>query len=209
MYWFIQGVTHRAAARATDAVRTAENQARHRIRREQLSTLDPGSICNPDSSRYPEEEVEKQVSEYDDQNDVDQFDDARLSLSSVVQPCRGLSPLVEVSSEMTSAESIESMELELDAALSHLSDVTCGMEEAVLESRQTKITETVKIEPRERRKQLFSERRASSYEGWYMTMSALVLTRFVVISVSRCLCDSSVYMGIYFIFRYCRSSRCM
>lgn len=188
----MQGVPRRAA-RAAEAGNSSGEQGNRDVWRE-LVTPDPISSHNLDTYSYNEGEVD-QVSpdEYDSGDEPPQFDDAHLNLpyvDSVMPPCRGLSPVAEVSSELASAESTESirncqdLETELNAALSRLNSMTNELEEveeAVLESQQTKVTETVTIgaslptskresggsESGNSRKQS-TEKTDSSYEGQYV-----------------------------------------
>lgn len=178
-----RGVTHRSA-RATAAGSRASTQGDWEVWDELLVTPDPISSNSLDNTY--EGLVEQQVFQ-DDEDDDSQFDDAQMNLpfmDSVMPPCRGLSPLVEVSSEMASSElasadSIESikschdLETELNVAMSRLSTISDELEEAVLESRQTTITETVTIGASFDRKP-FSERADSAYEGWCVYLVVLV-----------------------------------
>ena len=74
----------------------------------------------------------------DSDEEVDRYCDAQLDLppysQSVSSLGRGLSPVMEVSPELASAESIENcadLETELNEALSRLSDMTSELEEVV------------------------------------------------------------------------------
>ena len=114
----------------------------------------PASTCGPVT--YHSVDLDGHDSEVESDSE-ENLDDSRLNIpygESVVPRCRGLSPLVEVTSEVASPESFESirncedLETELNAALSHLSNMTSELEdaeEAIVEARQTKITETVTI----------------------------------------------------------------
>lgn len=100
----------------------------------------------------------------EEEEEEEEFDDAHSSVGMV----RGLSPVVEVSPEAASLGSSESLdkncgvlESELDTALSRLSTLTdelMEVEESIVESRQTKQTETVTITSRK-------ESSDNSFEG--------------------------------------------
>ncbi len=104
----------------------------------------------------PDPASENGILEESDEEE-DRFSDAQLELP-YPHPAnmqRGLSPLIEVSPELGSAASTESLrncadlETELNAALSRLSDVTNELEEAeeaVIGARQVRVTETVSLE---------------------------------------------------------------
>lgn len=105
----------------------------------------------PDSDQYTEGEVSPQSSQDDEEED--EFDDAHSNLHLELPVCRGLSPVAEVSPELASMGSNESVNnskelAELNTAMSRLSSLTSELievEDTVLESRQTKVTETVTI----------------------------------------------------------------
>lgn len=135
-------------------------------------TPDPTVGSNADTDPY----IDASEGEPDYQtDDGEEFDDARTTLPPDSPPpvCgRGLSPVAEVSPEVASVSSMESLEnhrdieADLNTALSHLSTLTNELnevEESILESRQTKITETVIIATMEKT----DERNDSSFEGKY------------------------------------------
>lgn len=121
-----------------------------------LSGAQPGKEVDQELFASPNPPLDKGSGV--DRDEDERFDDAQPDfpyLQPVNLMCRGLSPLIEVSSELASAESTESLrncadlETELNAALSRLSDMTCELEEAeeaVIESHQTKVTETVTLQ---------------------------------------------------------------
>ena len=177
------GPTHRYA-RDIEARNSDERQGGQEVWNELQVTPEPFSGY---SLGTYEGEMEQQVFQDEDDDDDDedeaQFDDAHMNLpyvDSVMPPYRGLSPVVEVSSELASSElasadSVESirscqdLKTELDVAMSRLSSISNELTEAVLETRQTKVTETVTVgtyfEPA---RKLLSEGADSPYEGWYV-----------------------------------------
>ena len=114
-----------------------------------------------DTDQYVDaSEGEGHASDEESEGDFeDKFDEASSSLrvDSPLTVHRGLSPLVEVSPEVASVGSTESLErscvdleTELNTAMSRLSTLTgelAAVEESVTESRQTKHTETVVTAP--------------------------------------------------------------
>lgn len=128
-----------------------------------MLTPDTATVSsNGDTDLYQDaSEGEGHLSGEESESDYgEQYDDANSGLSPQVV-CRGLSPVVEVSPEVVSigsAESlegevsagVEDLESELNSAMSKLTVLTSeldqvSVEESVLESRQTKYTETVTI----------------------------------------------------------------
>lgn len=108
----------------------------------------------------------------------EEFDDAHSTVALSHLQCRGLSPVAEVSPEAVSVASSESLdnnyldlESELNTALSRLNTLTDELTEvevSVLESMQTKITETVTITSVPEARQGDESRKnstESSYEG--------------------------------------------
>lgn len=125
---------------------------------EQLLTPDLPASSNPDTDMYmdasdgeTDHAVSGDESAYEEEEE--EFDDAPSHLHPQQLVCRGLSPVVEMSPEATSTGSTEALdkncadlEEELNTALSRLTTLTGELAEVeVLESRQTKITETVTI----------------------------------------------------------------
>ena len=93
----------------------------------------------------------------EEEEEEEEFGDASSALLQTGLQFRGLSPVAEVSPEVASTGSSESLdkhtniESELNMALSRLSTLTDELnevEQSVLESRQIKVTETVTIENR-------------------------------------------------------------
>ena len=140
-----------------------------------LFTPDPTVASNPDTERYTDaSEGDLEVlsgSESPEEHllttEEEEFDDAHSTLGMG----RGLSPVAEVSPEAGSMDSTESLnkncgvlESELDTALSRLSTLTdelTEVEESIVESTQTKLTETVTLTQNGARKDSSN----SSFEG--------------------------------------------
>lgn len=126
---------------------------------EHLLTPDPTASSNPDTDMYmdasdgeSDRPVSGDESAYEEEEEGE-FDDATSHLHPQRVMCRGLSPVVEMSPEVTCHGSTEvldrnceDLEEELNTALSRLTTLTGELAEVeVLESRQIKITETVTI----------------------------------------------------------------
>lgn len=115
-----------------------------------LSLVTPDSACSsPDSEQYTEASEGETIPEDEEE---DEYSDTHSALHpGLHQQRRGLSPVAEVSPEAASAaesiESVDNLELELNTALSQLSDLKdeLVLEESLLESQQTRITETVTL----------------------------------------------------------------
>ena len=127
---------------------------------EHLLTPDPTASSNPDTDMYMDASdgesdlaVSGDESAYEEEEEEAEFDDAPSHLNPQHLTCRGLSPVVEMSPEVTHHGSTEALdrncvdlEEELNTALTRLTTLTGELAEVkVLESRQTKITETVTI----------------------------------------------------------------
>lgn len=140
-----------------------------------------------------EESEEEYVAKYDDP-DHDACSSLHSDASRTV--ARGLSPVVEVSPEVASIGSTESLEKtcvdlesELNTAMSRLSSLTgelAQVEESVLESRQTKLTETVMITsvPEARSKLPTTEEDYNSGKKYCMLIGIYSSSRPYICSIS-------------------------
>ena len=115
---------------------------------------DSDTLSTPDSpvSQDTDHYTEASEGESTQQHSEDEFNDTHSGSPLVI--CRQLSPVVEISPELGSADSVEgvndcqALESELNSALTVLDTLRSeliAVEESVVEQRQTKITETVTI----------------------------------------------------------------
>jgi len=139
----------------------------------------------------------------DSDEEVERYCDAQLDLpysQSMGSLGRGLSPVMEVSPELASAESTESLkncddlETELSVAMLRLSSMTSELEESVVEEAcLTKVSETGTLLSDQRSPEagrvhrLSSEKTDSSFEGlWSNPITQTAGSHLLVICVCMC-----------------------